>query len=196
MSVTLSDGSSFFVLKEVQLSEAVYPGAAIDADERERLQRLSQVRAAVRSALGLLARAPHSQQALRLKLVQRGHEEQAIVAALERARELGYLDDGRFAEDWLRQRLDRHPEGRAALVAGLRERGVARDVAEQAVARMVSDEVEEGCLLRALGRAERGWRTKRRTGAADTARLCARLRSLGFPDRLIRKHLPGADAVP
>lgn len=194
MCVTLSDGSSFFVLKEVQLSQAVYAGAEIGPGERTRLERLSASRAATRSALALLGRAPHSREGLRLKLAQRGHGEQAIAAALDRAREMGYLDDARFAEDWLRLRLDRHPEGRMALVAGLRERGVPREVAEEVVARLVSDEAEEECLLRALGRADRSARKGRQPAGAEASRLAARLRSLGFPNRLIRRHLPGADA--
>ena len=186
MCVTLSDGSSFFVLKEVQVSQAVYPGAEIGVDERLRLERLSEARAATRGALALLARAPHSRHGLGLKLIKRGHAAQAIAAALDRAEALGYLDDARFAEEWVRLRLDRHPEGRAPLVAGLRERGVSRQTAEEVVARVVTDEVEEESLLRALARARRG-------GPGAAARLAARLRSLGFAHRLIRRHVPDAD---
>jgi regulatory protein len=193
--VTLSDGSSFFVLKEVQLSEAVYPGAEVDAPGRARLERISAARAATRSALALLSRASASTQGLRLKLIQRGHDEAAIAAALDRARELGYLDDARFAEDWARLRIERHPEGRAAVVAGLRERGVPRELAEAVGAKVVTDEVEEECLLRAIARAGAGARRSRsRFGPGQAGRLAARLRALGFPGRLVRRHVPDAGA--
>lgn len=190
MCVTLSDGSSFFVLKEVQLTQAIYPGVEVGAADQARLERLSEQRAATRSALGLLARAPHSRQGLRLKLVQRGHGEAAITAALDRVLELGYLDDRRFAEDWVRLRIERHPEGRAALIAGLRERGVSRDVAEEVGARVVTDEVEEDCLLRAISRVGRG--ATRSSSPTDATRMAARLQALGFPSRLIRRHVPEA----
>jgi regulatory protein len=169
----------------VQVAEGVYPGREIDPQERERLERLSETRAAVRSALLLLARAPHTRSGLRLKLLKRGFPSAAADAALARADEMGYLDDGRFAEVWIEIRLERHPEGRAALVAGLKERGVSRELAQEVVARVVSDELEEECLLRAIGRGRRKAAT-----ASEAARLAARLQALGFPFRLVRKHLP------
>ncbi len=199
--MTLSDGSSFFILKEVQVAEMVYPGSEVSPEERLRLERLSKARAATHSAFGLLARAAHSRSGLRLKLLQRGYDDEAALAALGRAEEMGYLDDARFAEQWISLRLEHHPEGRAALVAGLRERGVPRETAEAAVKRAVTDEVEEDALVRAVRRAGRG--ASRPQGGAEKSpkavaatRLVARMRALGFPDRLIRRHLPLSGGSP
>jgi regulatory protein len=180
--VTLSDGSSFFLLDEVRIVEGVFAGREIGPQERERLERISEVRAATQSALLLLARAPHTRSGLRLKLLKRGFGPAAADAALGRADELGYLDDAGFAEAWIEIRLERHPEGRAALIAGLRERGVPREVAAEVVERVVTDEREEECLLRALVRG------RRRKGAAGAE--AARMRALGFPYKLVRRHLP------
>ncbi len=190
----LSDGSSFFILKEVQLTEAVYPGLEVSEQVRSRLERLSETRAAVRSALALLARAPHSRAGLRLKLLRRGHGEEAILAALQRAEEMGYLDDGRFAEEWVLLRLDRHPQGRPALVADLRERGVPRETAEGVVARIVTDAVEEEAFLRALRRASKAGSTDRggRAGRGRDADGRAKARREAERPRLSRQPDPQA----
>jgi regulatory protein len=64
--------------------------------------------------------------------------------------ELGYLDDAEFAELWLQTRIRRHPESRIALRAGLRRRGVSRDLADAAVDRLFTEEVERDCARKVL----------------------------------------------
>jgi regulatory protein len=172
-SVQLSDGSSFFVLPDLLLAESLGVGDELLPADVERLRSLSLALSAERRALALLAGAPHSTQSLRLKLIQRGFPEPAVQEALARLREMGYLDDRKFAESWLTSRLGRRPEGAVVLAAGLMKRGVDRETAEEAVRDFLSPQDEEESVRRA---AEKLLQSGRR----DRRQLLARLIARGF----------------
>ena len=84
------------------------------------------------AAVRLLARREHSQVELRRKLRTRGHRPDAVERALTRLGEYGYQSDARFAESFVRSRVDRG-QGRLKIVAGLRERGIEDDIASALV---------------------------------------------------------------
>ncbi|MFI3245655.1 MAG: regulatory protein RecX [Ferrimonas sp.] len=80
-------------------------------------------------AVGLLSRRDHSQGELQRKMRERGYSDDDIYAAITRCIELGYQDDGRFTELFIRYRSQRGL-GPQRLRAALRERGVASDLIE------------------------------------------------------------------
>ena len=71
----------------------------------------------VDAALVILAQRPHAAAELRRKLRQKGHEAEAIEAALTRLAELGYLDDAEFARALVGWRAGKR--GRRAIAAEL-----------------------------------------------------------------------------
>jgi len=79
---------------------------------------------ALDAGLRLLARRAHSRVELLVKLTRRGYEGGAIVAAMRRLEELGYLDDQSFARSYVRRRGSMR--GPRALSAELAARGVDR----------------------------------------------------------------------
>ena len=80
------------------------------------------------AAVRLLARRDHSRLELRRKLRSRGHQPEAVEQALIRLGEYGYQSDSRFAESFVRSRVDRG-QGRLKIVAALRERGIDDGIA-------------------------------------------------------------------
>lgn len=146
------------------------------------LQQQAAVLAARDKALSLLSHAPATEYLLRLKLRERGHGTEAVEAAVAWLVDRGLLDDRRFAEAWLASRLQRRPEGRGALLAGLRRRGVPREVAEQAVLGGFDAEVEREAAQRLLAKL-------RRQGASEPEELARRLAAKGFPRSLVRELL-------
>ncbi|WP_225072778.1 regulatory protein RecX [Desulfuromonas sp. CSMB_57] len=89
-------------------------------------------------ALRLLAVRDRSEAELAGRLRRQRHSEADILAALERCREYGYLDDRRFARQRARQLLNDGRAVGAALLADLRNRQV-----EEAVAREVLEELQD-----------------------------------------------------
>lgn len=74
-------------------------------------------------ALRLLARREHSRLELTLKLRQRGLADEVIEPVLDEYEANGWLDDGRFAEVFVRQRLEA-AWGPLKILGELQQRGI------------------------------------------------------------------------
>jgi regulatory protein len=86
---------------------------------------------AIAAALRLLARQSRSEQQLGSRLRDKGFAPPEIERALERCRQLGYIDDERFALERSRRLLR---DGKAVgwrLQADLRQRGIADELAQR-----------------------------------------------------------------
>lgn len=190
IKLQFSDGSCFFIsdsdLREQGISAAeLSPALQLPAAVIHRLKQIALIRQIREKALDLLGRAPHTTFSLRMKLLKRGFESPAVGEVLQFLKREGYLDDGVFAEDWVRNRIERRPEGRAVLVAGLRRKGISREIAEGAVNRYLTPELESENAARALEKLKR-------SGENDPAALKRKLRARGFSFPLIRRVMDGA----
>lgn len=114
----------------------------------------SPERAAISAAFALLSGRDFAEAELARRLAKKGHGEPAVRAAVERCRELGYLDDAAYARGRARTRLERKPSGLRAIVQDLRRQGVARTMSEQ-----IAEEVleEAGGERAVVERALRAW---------------------------------------
>ncbi len=97
-------------------------------------------------ALKLLGGRAHSSGQIRQKLKLRALRQEDVDAALARLKELGYLDDRKFAESFAASRLSGEKFGRARVIQDLRQRRVAPSLAETA-ARKVYEDVDETALI-------------------------------------------------
>jgi regulatory protein len=189
LKVGLSDGSSFFIRVSYlpDPSSAPRSGFELDEDAERVLRAAGDAYLAERAALRLVAGREHTLRALALKLRQRGFSDDALHLPLERLQAAGLVSDLRFAELWLASRIARKAEGRSALSAGLRARGVSRETAEQALSAVLDEETEASLVRRFLSeRAD--------ASSADSAgdRAARRLlRSAGFSSAAIRAVLDG-----
>jgi regulatory protein len=93
----------------------------------------ARVSDARRVALRILSMRPRSAADLTRKLRDRGHHPTAVTAVIGQLEEAGLVDDGAFARHYARVRGAKG-RGPSRLIHDLLERGVARDVAERAVA--------------------------------------------------------------
>ena len=101
---------------------------------------------ALAAALRLLARRGRSEAELAARLRQKGFDEEAVTAALARCRQLGYLDDARFARERTRELMR---GGRAVgwrVLADLRQRGIAETTVLAAVEEAEQEFGEEALL--------------------------------------------------
>ena len=191
LKLQFSDGSCFFILEEELREEGLsalelIPGLELSSAVTRRLQHGSLRRQVRDKALDLLSRSPHSVFSLRMKLLRRGFDSRVVAEVLEYLGDRGYLDDRSYAENWLRSRSERRPEGRTGLLAGLLHKGVARQIAEAAVNRYCTPELERENALQALDKL-------RRSGETDPLKLKSKLKARGFPYALIRRVVDGED---
>jgi regulatory protein len=124
---------------------------------------------------------------LRLKLEARGFSGKAAKVALERLKAKGFLDDRRFAMAYAASRLGRRsskPEGPSSIAAALRERGIDRSTAAEALAELLDPAKRADALEAAAAKA-----LKRADGDKKEARR--RLRELGFNSEEISELFSG-----
>ena len=115
---------------------------------------------------------------------------EAIEKTITKLKELGYLNDERFAADFTRLRRDNEKFGQRRVQQGLMQKGIAQPVANEALAAGY-DEVDEVALARAYVARKRmkkpeGDREKKQK---ETAKAMRRLVAAGFGTKTIWKVL-------
>lgn len=141
--------------------------------------------AAFVQSLRLLERRDRSEARLRSELAERGFDDAAIEATVERLRSHRYLDDSRFADE-LADRLARRGHGSVRARRDLEQAGVAFDVIAAALARTFAHE-------QAL--AEKVIATRYRPPLTPITRAKAAhfLLGRGFPEELVESILATRD---
>lgn len=133
----------------------------------------------------ILSHRDHSTGELRRKLMKRGFPAAAIRAALSRLIRAELLDDLRFSQAFVRERMKRRPMGRQGLLHELLKRGVDEDAAKEAIAFVMEEEgTDEVELAR---RALRGGRNRTVKSIQNL------LRRRGFDSEVIRIIMSSGD---
>ena len=144
--LTPEEGSAFFVRKEYLpegLFERIDVGADFSEEEADSLFDAGLTCAVELKAVAYLARAEQSRFGLTRKLIEKKYDKKYVEAALTYLEGRGYLSDARYAAAWLNTRKINHYEGRSRLAAELAARGIARDVAGQALDEFFTENDED-----------------------------------------------------
>jgi regulatory protein len=128
------DGFRFgAVPRELALREGLAVGRQLDADILERLSAAADIEAAFRTVLRALEVRSYARSDLGRRLQRKGHRRAAVEAALERADELGLLDDASFSRSYVETRASRG-RGPSRLTRDLLAMGVERSLIDRALA--------------------------------------------------------------
>lgn len=128
------DGARFGVVpRELVGAEKLTVGRVVDAELQQRLGAAADIEAAYRTVLRSLELRSYARSDLGRRLLRKGHPRQAVDAALERAADLGLLDDAAFAQGYVRTRAARG-RGPSRLIRDLLAMGVARSLIDDALA--------------------------------------------------------------
>jgi regulatory protein len=99
-------------------------------------------------ALDMLAFRARAARELRLALLRKGEEEGNVTHAIERLLAMGLLDDAAYSRQYAHAKITGPGFSRRRLQAELARRGVARDVADAAIAAVLSeDDVDVEAVL-------------------------------------------------
>jgi regulatory protein len=139
------------------------------------------------AAINGLARRAYSVYEMRTYLERRAEDKDVVKSVLDRLKYLDYLDDARYARQFVRLHTELRKQGAFRIARDLRARGVPDRHIEAALAER-SPESSESALVRA--RLER--RVKLMRGPLDERRVASLYRSLlraGFSADTIRREL-------
>ena len=140
-------------------------------------------------AYRLISYRDRSESELRKRLLKKGHTKKIINDIIPRIKELGYIDDRRFAGKWVRHKVKHSPKGRYLLRAELKQKGVDSKIIEQALNREYPYELE---LKTAIELAEK-WLSKSRNRGKEVVKLKVYLKNKGFNYDLISDTIDSID---
>ena len=149
VQVLLSDSSSFFVPPYTLVELCLRIDVEVDEVVLEQLSAADELLSAKYKVAELLSRREHSRFELSNKLQKRQFSKDAIAMALDAYQNSNLLDDRRFAEIWIRNRIRRKSEGPTKLKAALKQKGVAEEVIEEVLPREYTAEVRQQALEQA-----------------------------------------------
>ncbi len=144
-------------------------------------------RSAYLDALHLLARRELSVAECRTRLASKEHPREEIDAAVAHLIETGALDDRRVARAHARTALNVKGRGRLRIQRELQEKGIAREVAAEALAEVFGDADERAMVARAIQKRLRG-RTVLKD-RAESARLYQYLMRQGYTPAAVLAEL-------
>lgn len=127
-------------------------GQKLTEEHLEQLLREDRLESLYQRALRYLSFRPRSEQEMHLYLHRYEQDEHVCTLVLERLKEHGWLDDQRFAVQWVENRAAFRPRGKMALAQELKQRGVQSAVIEQAVQELNEEEMAYQAAQKVLGR--------------------------------------------
>ncbi len=128
---------------------------------------------------------PRSRYEAFVRLCQKGFSQAVVESVVEEAVRAGILDDAKFAQLWIEDRLARRPRSRRLIERELQELGVAPEEIQKAL-RCV--ELDEEALAKQLI-AERVSKMRSLDERVRQRRLISFLRRRGFSERVIWRAL-------
>ncbi len=137
-------------------------------------------------AFRLLGIRAHSEMELRRKLKSGKFSSTVVEMAIERCRELGYIDDAQFARARARALASGKQSGNRRIAFDLKERGVSGDIVDAAIAE-VDEEIAEEKRIRLFLEKQRPVKTTGEKAVdpsvifKEKARLIRSLTGRGFP---------------
>lgn len=181
------DGKFAFGLDEVSLaSEKLQVGEEITAERTQELTRLNESSKLVDASLRFITFRPRSESEVRFHLRGKHKDISAslIDEAIQKLKELGYLDESAFVMWWIEQRVRFKPRGKMFLRSELFSKGVDRDLIEEVLANYsAEDELTWAKNLVAKKAAE----YRRLDPQTHRQKLSAHLARQGFSWEVIRQ---------
>ena len=178
-SVFVDNEFAFSVAEETLARLGLQEGQTIDLAKVNEIVAADNEAKAFAAALRYLSLRDRSAEELRRKLGEKGYDEQAVTNTLNRLAKLGYLDDVRFAQSWVRRSLEQRPTGRRKLRNDLLQKGIDRDTVDQIVSASL-DETQERELAMRLARQKMGLAGNKVDGPAAKQKIASLLYRRGF----------------
>ena len=155
LAVFLDETFAFGVHQDVLLEHALHTGLYLDESAVRALLRADALLRAKEAAMTFLGHRARTEAEIRRKLERKGFTVDIVAAVLARLRELGYVDDARFARDFVRDRFNHRGYGPERLRVALRQAGVDSGLIEETLSGWVD---KDRLFDAALSLAEKKWR--------------------------------------
>ena len=152
----------------------------LSSEEYEELYQLNLKRSK-KYVLNILKRMDKTRYEIITKLRQAGYNDDVIDKTLEYIDNYNYIDDGRYARQYIRYKRDYKSKREIKYL--LLKKGVSKDIIEEAL--LEEYKSEETALIKVINKKRKG---KDELSAKEKRRLILNLYNKGFEMDLIKKH--------
>ena len=142
MRLFLNDGSEVLIDKDVCSQKCLNKGMELDEQALQGLIFESDYQRAKSRAVWYLDRMDHTEKALYDKLLRAGFKPKPCAKVIARLKEVGLLDDNRFAENYANRLIESNVSKREALQK-LLLKGVPYDLAKSVLEETETDELSQ-----------------------------------------------------
>lgn len=158
--IRLDNGASFSLYGKEANSYGLEPEADLDKEQYQAILEEVLIPRAKRRAMHLLERMDRTEAQLREKLKANEYPPEAIDEAVDYVKGYRYIDDFRYACNYIRYRME--SQSCRQLTAALYQKGVSRELVQQALEEEYKEEDESPKILK--------WMEKKHydAGQADT----------------------------
>jgi regulatory protein len=130
--VFFDDGRSVSLSADIIVKFGLNSGVEISDKTYKEVLRADTIYRAVFTALTLVGRRSYSEKSLYEKLLQKGYDEDNSKAAVKRLKELGYINDEKYAQTYAKYLADKG-KGGLAVRKELEQKGISQDLANKAL---------------------------------------------------------------
>ena len=190
VAIYVDDVEQLTVHRTALKSLGVKAGAEVDVEKLLQSAAVAERRAGMDAALGLIAVRSRSAQELRERLGRKLFSPDVAEAVIQRLQELGYVDDKRYAVEFVRARIAQRPSGRRALQAELRRKGIEGETIDEVLDECLGGVDEVAMAVSVIER--RLPRLSKLDGRTARSRLDALLQRRGFDFEVIREAVDRA----
>ena len=150
--VTIDGRRTLTITEETFIRFGIFDGQAMDPERLREMERADGVARAMMEAHRLIDHRMRTRRELVVRLRSRGRPDDVIEEVMDRLENVGLIDDGRFARQWIDERLRSRPVGLSLLRSELRKKGIDAEVIETALEDSASGEGETERAYEALRR--------------------------------------------
>jgi regulatory protein len=125
------------------------------AERRERRAAVDDPQVVLEAGARFLEARSRSVAEVRRRLTTAGYQPALVDGAITRLTELGMLDDGTFARQWVESRDRARPRGERAIREELRQKGIDRGLVDDVLTERADAATDAGTASADLGAAER-----------------------------------------
>ncbi|MCI8484592.1 MAG: regulatory protein RecX [Lachnospiraceae bacterium] len=144
--ISLEDGRKFALYRGERKKLSLEEGGEISEEQYEEICSEILVKRARRRTMHLLEKMDRTEQQIRVKLQQGYYPEAVIDNAITYVKEFHYLDDLRYAQNYVRSQRERKSQRRIQME--LLNKGIKKELIAQAVEEEYQQEQEQGLILK------------------------------------------------
>ena len=126
---------------EVYLNSGLIKGDKIDKKKIDKLISENEFFNIKSSAYRYLGNRNHSSFELRVKLTKKGYQKSIIEKVILDLKEKGYINDHKFAESFVKNRIEKRKEGIVKINSELRKKGISSEIISDVINNFTDDPI-------------------------------------------------------